>query len=232
VSFYDSRLHEVVRTDQPGRTLKMTIPALGVTAYVDPHEEGGWLQGGPGDRLMSAVWAEDGRLIEMMASVPDLAAFRERLGWLRRVGAEEWLDAMPARVVRSADYLATVEGMLKGIPLPPGFDRSSLEERSLTNDRYQVGAAVGGAVACSWFRVWGEALRSGDAATVKEAEATLRGAANWPIFREMAKEGAYPATVIEYAEAMPSRKWFGRPLLPEVDEGLGCTSLGYRATPR
>src|SRR6185437_11116774 len=112
-----------------------------------------------------------GRLIELRAHVPDLATFRERLGWLRRVSAEEWLDAMPPQIVKSVDYVATAE----------------------------------------------------------EAEAVLRGAESWPIFREMEKEGAYPATVIEYAEKMPSRKWFGRPLLPEVDKGLGCAEKGYPA---
>jgi len=42
----------------------------------------------------------------------------------------------------------------------------------------------------------------------------------------MAKEGAYPATVLEYAEKMPSRKWYDRPLLAAAEEGLGCGTLG------
>lgn len=214
----------------PGRhSFKTKIPALGVTAYVDPRIERSWRQGGPDHRWMLAVWKEGGRLIELRAHVPDLATFREQLGWLRRVGAEEWLDAMPARVVKSVDYAATVDSMLEGIPLPPGFDPTTLEGAEVTTDRYQVGAAVGGAVACSWFRVWGEALGSGDTAAAEEAEAVLRGAGSWPIFEEMAKEGAYPATVLEYAEKMPSRKWYGRPLLPEVDEGLSCAERGYPA---
>ncbi|HWH21286.1 MAG TPA: hypothetical protein VN671_12180, partial [Solirubrobacterales bacterium] len=137
--------------------------------------------------------------------------------------------AMPPQIVKSVDYVATVEEMLPGIPQPPGFDPTTLKQAEVTTDRYQVGAAVGGAVACSWFRVWGEALAAGDTASAEEAEAVLRGAESWPIFREMEKEGAYPATVIEYAEKMPSRKWFGRPLLPEVDKGLGCAEKGYPA---
>jgi hypothetical protein len=215
-------------TTMPAHPVKVKIPALGVTAEVDPHTERAWDQGGPGDRLMVAVWKEGGRAIELRGSVPDLAAFRERLAWLRRVGAEEWLDAMPARVTKSVDYVATVESMLEGIPRPPGFDPAKLEEAEVTTDRYQVGAAVGGAVACSWFRTWGEALASGDAAGAAEAEAVLQGSGSWPIFREMAKEGAYPATVLEYARAMPSRRWYHRPLLPQVNEGL-CGGTGYPA---
>ena len=74
----------------------------------------------------------------------------------------------------------------------------------------------------------GEALGSGDTATAEKAEAVLQGAGSWPIFQEMAKEGAYPATVLEYADKMPSRKWFGQPLLPQVNKGL-CSTTGYPA---
>lgn len=229
VSSYSPYEHKVVWGELPGHSFKTTIPTLGVTAYVDPRTERSWRQGGPGHRWMLAVWKEGGRLIELRAHVPDLAAFRERLGWLRRVSAEEWLDAMPPRIVKSVDYVATVEGMLEGIPQPPGFDPTTLEQAEVTTDRYQVGAAVGGAVACSWFRVWGEALGSGDTAAAEEAEAVLQGAGSWPIFEELAKEGAYPATVLEYADKMPSREWFGRPLLPEADKGLSCAERGYPA---
>jgi hypothetical protein len=228
VSLYSPYMHKVVWAEMPGRSIKTTIPALGVTAYVDPRTERSWRQGGPGHRSMVAVWKEGGRLIELRAHVPNLAAFRERLGWLRRVSAEEWLDAMPPRIVKSVDYVATVEAMLEGIPQPPGFDPTTLEGAEVTTDRYQVGAAVGGAVACSWFRAWGEALGSGDTATAEKAEAVLLGSGSWPIFKEMAKEGAYPATVIEYAKAMPSLHWYHRPLLPQVNKGL-CSTTGYPA---
>jgi hypothetical protein len=60
---------------------------------------------------MQAVWSEDGRVLVLNASVPDLATFRE---------------------------------MLKGVPLPPGFDPKRIPNLHETNDRYQVGAAVGG----------------------------------------------------------------------------------------
>jgi hypothetical protein len=216
-SFSDTYLHKRVQVYEPGRSFKTTIAALGVTAYVDPRAEAGPIQGGPGDRVMVAIWEEDGRLLELRASVPDLPAFRERLGRLRRVGAEEWLDAMPASVVKAADYAATVHQMLTGIPLPPGFDPASIPDLGVTTERYQVGAAVGGTVACAWFHSWGQARAAGDKAAAARAERVLLGSEEqWPIFREMAKEGAYPATVIEYARKMHSGVWYGRPLLQAV----------------
>jgi hypothetical protein len=206
----------------PGRKIKTTIPALGTKVHIDTRAETSSIYGGPGHHQMEAVWKEDGRVLVLNATVPDLAAFRERLGWLRRVDARAWLDAMPAKVVKAADYGAAVRAMLQGIPLPPGFDPTRISDPHLTNDRYQVGAAVGGAVACAWFGSWDEAIRRGDTSAAKEAERVLQGAGSWPIFREMSKEGAYPATVVEYGKAMPSRRWYGRPLLPEVEQGLGC----------
>jgi hypothetical protein len=226
-SFYDEDLHRRVRGQEPGRWFKAPIPALGVTAYVDPRGESAPIQGGPGDRLMVAIWKEDDHVIELRASVPDLAGFRERLGWLRRVDAEDWLNAMPTKVVKAAEYGATAKAMLRGIPLPPRFDPSSIPDLGLTMDRYQVGAAVGGAVACAWLDRWGEARATGDTAAAREAEVVLMASERrWPIFREMAKEGAFPATVIEYAEHMRSGRWFGRPLLREAKQGLGCAEKG------
>jgi hypothetical protein len=205
-----------------GRRFTTTIPALGTKIHIDTRAETSPIYGGPGHHQMQAVWREGGRVVVLNASVPDLATFRERLGRLRRVDAQTWLDAMPAKVVKAADYGAAVREMLQGIPLPPGFDPTTIRDRHVTNDRYQVGAAVGGAVACEWFRRWGAAIHNGDTAAAKEAERVLQAAGSWPIFREMSKEGAYPATVLEYARAMPSRHWYGRPLLPDVNQGLGC----------
>ena len=210
----------------PGSRFTTALPALGTKVHIDTRAETSPIYGGPGRHQMEAVWREGGRVLLLNATVPDLAAFRERLGWLRRVDAQTWLDAMPAEVVKAADYGAAVREMLQGIPLPPGFDPAGIADHPLTDDRYQVGAAVGGAVACEWFRHWGDAVRNGDTTAAREAERALQGAGSWPIFREMSKEGAYPATVLEYAEAMPSGRWYGRPLLPDVDQGLGCARLG------
>jgi uncharacterized protein YodC (DUF2158 family) len=203
------------------------MPALGTKVHIDTRAESSPKYGGPGDHEMLAVWAEDGHVLELSTRVPDLAAFRERLGWLHRVDAQTWLDAMPAKVIKAADRGAAVREMLRGIPLPPGFDPAKISNQDLTTSRYEVGVAVGGGVACEWFSRWGEARANHDAAAAQEAERALQGAGRWPVFREMSKEGAYPAVVVEYAKAMPSGRWYGRPLLPDVNQGLGCTEIGF-----
>ena len=143
---------------------------------------------GPATAQMIALWTEGGYLLELRAAVPDLAAFEERLGWLTKVDSQTWLDAMPAKVVKAADHDAAVREMLKGIPVPKTFKPSRIPDEGLTTDRYQVGAQVTGTVSCLWFRQWGEARRTGDAAAQAEAEKAMATSRHWPILREMAKD--------------------------------------------
>jgi hypothetical protein len=210
------------------------LPVLGTTADVDTRAEFYVNQGGQGNRQMTALWSEDGYVLELKAAVPDLAAFEERLGWLNRVDSQTWLDAMPAKVVKAADHDAAVREMLKGIPVPKGFKSSQIPDEGLTTNRYQVGASVTGIVSCLWFRQWGEARRTGDRPRELEAERAMATSKHWAILHEMAKDGAYPETVWELAREMPSGywEWAGKrhPLLPRA-EGLGCARWGIPVLP-
>jgi hypothetical protein len=211
------------------------LPVLGATADVDTRAEFYVNQGGPGNRQMTALWSEDGYVLELRAAVPDLAAFEERLAWLNRVDSQSWLDAMPAKVVKAADHDAAVREMLNGIPVPDGFEASQIPDEGLTTNRYQVGASVTGIVSCLWFRQWGEARRTGDGRAEVEAERAMATSRHWPILHEMAKEGAYPETVWELAAEMPSgfREYAGHRwrLLPQA-EALGCARWGIPVLPR
>jgi hypothetical protein len=210
------------------------LPVLGTTASVDTRAEFYVNQGGPGNRQMTALWSEDGYVLEMRAAVPDQAAFEERLGWLTKVDSQTWLAAMPAKVVKAADHDAAVREMLNGIPVPPGFDPGMVPNEGLTTNRYQVGAAVAGTVSCLWFRRWGEARRTGDRAKEVEAEKAMATSKHWSILREMAKEGAYPEVVWELAAEMPRgyRLYAGHHwrLLPQA-EALGCARRGIPVLP-
>lgn len=209
-------------------------PVLGTMAYVDTRAEFFVNQGGPGNRQMTALWSEDGYVLELRAAVPDLPAFEERLDWLSRVDSQTWLDAMPAKVVKAADHDAAVREMLKGIPVPATFKPSRVPDEGLTTNRYQVGAAVTGTVSCLWFRQWGEARRAGHSEAAAEAEKAMATAKRWPILHEMAKDGAYPEMVWELAAAMPSGVWrwhsYTWRLLPHA-EGLGCARWGIPVLP-
>jgi len=234
VSAYAPYYKKRVTFYEPGHAFKTTLAGLGTVAYVASETENPRLHGGPGSRSMVALWTEGGNLLELRASVPDLAAFEERLGWLTKVDTQTWLDAMPARVVKAADHKAAVREMLKGVPVPDSFKPSRVPDTGLTTDRYQLGAAVTGTVSCLWLRQWGEGRRSGDEAAVNEAVRAMRTSKRWPILHEMAKEGAYPQVIWEISKWMPNGyfEWAGhkRRLLAQA-EGLGCARDGLPLLP-
>jgi hypothetical protein len=213
----------------------LQLPVLGTTAYVDTHDEFYSNVGGPGNQQMIALWTEGADVFELRAAVPDLAAFEERLSWLTKVDPQTWLEAMPAKVVAPAEYDSTIEEVLKGIPTPKSFSASRVPNEELVTDRYQVGAQTASTVSCLWFRQWGQAQRSGDEAAEKEAEKAMATSTNWPILREMTKEGAYSYGLWEDAKSMPKGyfEWDGhkRDLLAHA-EGLGCANIGLPLLPK
>jgi hypothetical protein len=140
----------------------------------------------------------------------------------RRVTLVVTATAMPPSVVKTADSGETIRLMLKGIPLPPGFDAARIRGARLVHDRYQLGAAVSGTVACMWIADWSRARADGDTAMVRRAIAAMASAPRWPILRQMARSGAWPQVLIGYAQAMPRGTWYGRPLTADVNSGLGC----------
>jgi hypothetical protein len=210
------------------------LPVAGTIAQVDERAEFFGNLGAPGDREMKAFWAEGGTVDELEAAVPDLAAFEERLAWVTKVDEATWLAAMPRTAVVPAEHEQAVGEALVGIPTPKTFKRSRVPDEGLTTARYQVGAKVTATVSCLWFRQWGAAQRSGDAAAAGEAERAMATSKHWAVLHEMAREGAFPETIWTLAEEMPSGvwEWDGKthPLLPKA-EALGCARLGIPLLP-
>jgi hypothetical protein len=201
--------------------LTTTAPVLGTTARVYQYEGGT-----PGHRDITALFRYDGRVLEFRAGAADVDAFKVLLATLKRVDTDTWLSAMPASVVKTADREVTINQMLQGVAVPPGFDPRDIKGADLTKDRYQLGAAVTGTVACQWFERWADAREKNDPVKEREATAAMATAKGWPILNEMAKEGDYPEVLFEYVAAMPSGDWYGGPLIGEVNSGLGCERFG------
>ena len=206
-----------------GAAVATTARVLGTTAHVYQYEGGT-----PGHRDITALFRYDGRVLEFRAGAADVSAFKELLATLKRVDTDAWLSAMPASAVKTADHNTEVDRMLKGVAVPPGFDARDIKGADLTKDRYQLGAAVTGTVACQWFKRWHDARNTNDRAKEHEAVAAMATAAHWPILKEMAKNGAYPDVMLAFAKAMPSGRWYGRPLIGDVNEGLGCDGYGVK----
>lgn len=183
----------------------------------------------PPTDLFTAVWRM-GKYTFVLRSdrYPDdamsRARFEQLLRSLRPVSVDEWLSAMPAIAVLPAARKATVQAMLSDIPLPPGFDATSLEAGSMVNDRYQLGARVTAAVTCAWIGQWVDARKAGDAAAERAALNAVEGSRDWAVLNEMKARGDWPDAVQGLADAMAGRA-------PVVGGRDGLTVEGtYRQT--
>lgn len=211
------------------------LPVNGTSAFVDTRAEAFENQGGPGDREMVALWSEDGDLLRMVAAVPNRAAMEERLGWVTSVDSQAWLEAMPPKVIKAAEFDRTTQAMLRGVPLPKTFAPSRIPDEGLTTTRNQVANAVASTVACLWLRQWGDAVRTGDAPARAEAERAMATSRHWPLLDPPRGEAPGLATSIwQIAAEMPQGYWdfrgHHRNLLAHA-EGIGCARRGLPLLP-
>ena len=177
-----------------------------------------WRKGGDPIQKDGIIgWEQQGYALELRGE-----AAAEARAQLRAVSVDEWLGAMPASVVRPEEHDKAVDEVVRGLPLPPGFDRSALGTGGAARDRYQLGVQVVAAVACGWFDRW----VNGDATARKEAVAAMQTAREWPVLKQMERDGAYGEVLLQYVDAMAADGKIvgGKPLsVEESYEGaLGC----------
>jgi hypothetical protein len=154
------------------------------------------------DHEVAAGWRDSGYVVELRGYV-STDRFLALAASIEAVDVDTWLSALPESVVKADDLPGTVQQMLADIPLPEGFDASSLEEADVSaQDRYQLGAQVTRKVTCAWLAQWGDALAAGDDAKLEEAVAAMGTSHDWDVLREMDAEGDYPESVWEVADAM------------------------------
>ena len=116
--------------------------------------------------------------VEIRGRLASRAEYEAVVHSLRPVGVDAWLSAMPSSVVRPEARAAVVERMLRGVPLPPGFDAAALGAEDSVSDHYQLAVKVMGAVACGWVESWLAATGTGDRATAQQAVAAMGTAAS------------------------------------------------------
>jgi hypothetical protein len=175
----------------------------------------------------TAFWHDGATTVRARGNAASPDAFHATLALLERVSVDAWLRAMPADAVTPAQHSGAVDAMLAGLPLPPGFDRDALRaSHSTTRDRYQLGAAVAGAVACGWIADWVRATAAGDGAAAGRAADALATSRGWPILREMTAAGDYPKVLWQYADAVRGDGTVvgGKPLTvaESYKDALGC----------
>jgi len=144
--------------------------------------------------------------IEVRGTLGSKNEYEAVLNSLRPVGVDAWLAAMPAEVVRPGARSAAIAQMLRGIPVPPGFDTSTLQSESTLTDRFMLGKSVTGAVACGWLQHWLVATRAGDDPAAQEAVDAMGTAPSWPVLLQMVREKGYRGDALPpHGQGWPSQ---------------------------
>lgn len=152
--------------------------------------------------VFTTIWQQNGYAMEAVGrTFDDQESYEAVLASLTETDVDTWLTAMPDTVIKPDQQTSVVAEMLEGVPAPAGFDPAALPLEGVA-DRYQVGAAVAGEVACAWIRQWDAATQAGDTAAAAEAVAAMGTSHEWPVLREIAPQGEYAQTVWEFADAL------------------------------
>lgn len=154
-------------------------------------------------------------------------AYLDLLHSLQPTDVNTWLAAMPRSVVRPSNRATTVDRMLRGIPLPPGFRVAALKHGNVVSDHYQLGTQVAGSVACAWLDRWTAAAKAGDGPKLRQARAAMRSSRNWPILRELNSQGDYPEEIWGLRDRW-NNSGMGRNTTRNYSSGLGCHYLPGR----
>lgn len=135
-------------------------------------------------------------------STADRAQYVQVVESLEPTDVNTWLSAMPDSVVKPNESAATVDEMLDGIPLPPGFDINTILDDVEVGSRYHLAARVTSYVTCGWLDSWVAARRAGDEHAANRAVEAMATSRDWPILREIARQGGWSQAVWEYADKL------------------------------
>jgi hypothetical protein len=147
--------------------------------------------------------------IELTGSFGSKKEYEALLRSLRSVGVDAWLSAMPAEVIRPAARSAAIAQMLRGVPVPPGFDASTLhfhvlpgpdnsapQSESALTDRFMLAKSVTGTVTCNWLQRWLSATRVGDGGAAQKAVDAMATARHWPVLLQMVREKGFEGNAL------------------------------------
>ncbi len=142
--------------------------------------------------------AEHGVYPEVRGAGMDRAAYLDlvaQLHWTDQAGFE---TSLPEASVTGDERDDVVAQMLSDVPMPPDWENPG----SSDTDRYQLGAAVVGSVACQWIGEFERATRAGDQAAASDAAEAMASSRDWAVLKEMDATGDYPDVVRQLADEM------------------------------
>lgn len=151
--------------------------------------------------------------VEVRADGMALAEYQALLDTLVQTDAVGFETAFEDQLVTTDERAATIDQMLRGVPLPEGFTPDDVH-LTLPASTYHATADIAGSVACAWA----DQYFDGDAAQKREALAELDGSTQWQMLRDIDDEGDYPEAIWEISDQL--RNGLSR---QDVALGIGCS---------
>lgn len=186
VNWYPARQYRSYLRDRASVSRPQTSRLLGRTATTVRYRAGEY----------ATMLAPQGEVfVEVRGRLDSHAEYEEVLRSLRPVDVGTWLGAMPASVVRPEARAQVIERMLRGVPLPPGFDLASLEGGNWVANHYQLAVKVAGAVSCGWVETWLAASKAGDESGARGAVEAMATSRHWPMMPTLIRGGGWSANV-------------------------------------
>ena len=137
--------------------------------------------------------------LDIRADGMPAAEYHDLIGRLRWVDRAAWVAALPSSAIVPSRQPAVIAAMLADIPKPDGFDVRKLRTQQ-DIERYDLGAAVAGAVTCRWIEDWDKARRAGDAEQIGRALDALKSSKRWKILLEMQRTGDFTRILWDYVD--------------------------------
>jgi hypothetical protein len=165
---------------------------------------------------------EGGIFLKISGDLGGRKPYLEVIRSLEPTDVETWLSALPPSLVRPGSREAVAAERLGGAPLPPGFDLDALGGITSASSRAQFDVDLVQSVACGWIDEYLAATEAGDTDRARAATAALATSRDWPVLRELDRQGqSWAQAVWDAADAMAA----GATDPSAFDTGLGCGYL-------
>jgi hypothetical protein len=151
----------------------------------------------------------DGTFAVLEPSGMSRGSFDDLLAQVVHLTPVKFLASLPPEVITPGEVHGTAAEFLTDVPIPPGFDVTSVDINWIdvasfhvadAHDAHYFGIEVTSQIACSWIAEWIRADAAADRTAAEAAIAALGGSRDWKILKRLSGKSNRPAAIWGYAE--------------------------------